>query len=111
AGLVSGVFVQPGEIVSQGQALVELKDFESQRDLITVRQSLNEARARLQKSLVEHRFLVDDIQPLEVRKQAAELGQNAVETALSASKVTQAEIQLKGVRDRLAKVQKLAGLG
>jgi multidrug resistance efflux pump len=111
AGLVSGVLVQPGERVLQGQVLVELKDYESQRDLITVRQSLNESRARLQKSLVERRLLGDGIQPLQIRKQAAELGQNEVEAALGASKVKQADIQLKGARDRLAKAQKLSGLG
>jgi len=110
-GLVSGVFVEAGETVSRGQALVALKDYELQRDLITARQSLNEARTRLEKSLVERRLLTADIQPLEVRKQAAELGQNAFEVALSASKVTQAEIELKGARDQLVKVRKLAGLG
>jgi multidrug resistance efflux pump len=111
AGLVSGVLVQPGERVARDQVLVELKDYESQRDLITVRRSLNDARARLEKSRVERRLLRDDIQPLQVRKQAAELGQNAIEADLGASKVEQAAIQLKGARDRVAKVEKLAGLG
>src|SRR5262245_6706512 len=94
AGLVSGVFVEPGETVARGQVLLELKDYASQRDLITIRQSLNEARASLDKARVERRLLGEGVQPLEVRKQAAALGQNSLETALSASKAKAAEIQL-----------------
>ncbi|HEX5717164.1 MAG TPA: efflux RND transporter periplasmic adaptor subunit [Thermoanaerobaculia bacterium] len=111
AGLVSGLFVEPGETVSRGQVLLELKDYESLRDLITVRQSLNEARARLEKARVERRLLGENVQPLEVRRQDAELGQSAIEAALSASRVREAEIQLQGARDRLAKARKLAELG
>lgn len=111
AGLVSGVFVEPGERVFRGQLLLDLKDYDSQRNLITIQQSLNEARARLEKARVERRLLSEDVQPLEIRKQAAELGQNSIEAALGASKVKAAEIQLKGARDRLAKTRKLAELG
>ncbi|HVG08063.1 MAG TPA: efflux RND transporter periplasmic adaptor subunit [Thermoanaerobaculia bacterium] len=111
AGLVSGVFVEPGETVARGQVLLDLKDYESLRDLITIRQSLNEARARLEKAQVERRLLGEDVQPLEIRRQDAELGQSSIEAALSTSRVREAEIQLQGARDRLAKARKLSELG
>lgn len=111
AGLVSGVFVEPGQTVARGQVLLELRDHESQREWLILQQSLNAARARLEKTRVERRLLGEDVQPLEIRKQAAELGQSSIEAALSASRVRQAEIQLQGAQDRLAKTRKLAELG
>lgn len=111
AGLVSGVLVEPGERVARGQVLLELRDYDSQRDRITVQQSLNDARDRLEKSRVERRLLGESVQPREIRKQAAELGQNSLETSLSASKVKTAEIQLQGAKEHLAKIRKLSELG
>jgi multidrug resistance efflux pump len=111
AGLVSGVLVEPGARVTRGQVLLQLEDFQSQRDLITVRQSLNAASASLEKSRVERRLLAEGVQPLELRRQSAELGQSSLEAAVSASKVQESEILLQGAKDRLAKARKLSELG
>jgi len=111
AGLVAGVYVQPGEWVSRGQVLVQLEDFQSRRDLMTVQQSLSDAQGRLEKSRVERQLLEATVQPLEIRKQDAALRENSIATALSASKVKEAEIQLMGAKERLAKARELSKLG
>lgn len=111
SGLVVRVFVEPGDRVDKGEPLLQLEDHDFQRNLISVRQSLNEARSRLQKLRVEHRLLSQDLHPLEVRRQSSELGRTSLEAELSESRVAEAEIQLRSVEERRTKAQKLADLG
>lgn len=111
SGLVTQVLVQPGDRVEKGQPLIQLEDYDFQRNLISVRQSLNEARSRLQKLRLEHGLLRRDLYPLEVRRQKSELGRTSVEADLSSSRVKEAEIQLQAAQERLAKSQKLSDLG
>jgi HlyD family secretion protein len=111
SGLITQVFVQPGDRVEKGEALVQLEDYDFQRNLITVRQSLDEARSRLQKLRVERRLLGEDLHPLEIRRQSAELDRSSVEADLSASRAKEAEIQLEAARHRRTKTQKLSELG
>jgi HlyD family secretion protein len=111
SGLITQIFIQPGDRVQKDQPLVRLEDYDFQRNLITVRQNLNEARSRLQKSRVERRLLGERLHPLEIRRQNAEMGRSSVEADLSASRTKEAEIQLEAARQRRARAQKLSDLG
>lgn len=111
SGLVVRVFVEPGDRVDTGEPLLQLEDHDFQRNLISVRQSLNETRSRLQKLRVEHQLLIHDLHPLEVRRQSSDLGRTSLEAELSESRVAEAEIQLRSMEERRTKAQKLADLG
>lgn len=111
SGLVTTVWVETGQPVRRGQALVQLKDHELQQELISARQRLDEVRSRLAKITSERELLQGSIQPLEIRQKATEVDRSSIETALSASRSKEAEIQLQGAEGRLARARRLQAAG
>lgn len=111
SGLVSRVLVEPGDRVLVDEPLIQLEDHEFQRTLITVRQSLNEAHARLQRLRTEHRLLQEDLHPKEMARKNREVTRTTSEAELRVSRVEEAKIGLETAQQRRAKFQRLSDLG
>jgi multidrug resistance efflux pump len=111
AGLVVQVKAEPGDLVKRGQALIQLQDNDLQRELISARQRLAEARSRLHKLLLEQQIRSEAIHPLEIERQRFEIDRSSIEAALSASKVVEMEIELDAARQRHLQAAELARSG
>jgi multidrug resistance efflux pump len=111
AGLVVRVNAEPGDFVRKDQVLIELQDYDLQRELISARQRLAEARSRLDRLLLERRIRSEAIHPLEIGRQWFEIERSSIEASLSASKVVEAEIELDAARQRYLQAEELARSG
>lgn len=111
AGLVTEVRAEPGDWVRTGQVLLQLQDYQLQKDLLTARMSLDETRSRLQKLRTEQHLQLEILHPLKIERQRSEIGRSLLEKRLAASQVKEAELELEAARERLRQAEELTDEG
>lgn len=110
-GLIARVRVQPGDTVRRGQVLAEMRDYDLQREVLSVERQLLQARSALHETLRRQGLLTERIQPVEAEKEQAEIRRMGVEIERRAARVRELRVELEAERNRLKRSEELGKAG
>lgn len=111
AGLVTRVQVEPGDTVRPGQVLAEMRDYDLQRELLSVERQLLQERSAQNEARRRLGVLTGSIQPAESGQERAELQRLEVEVERRAARVRELRVELAAEQSRLRRSEELGKAG
>lgn len=111
AGIIGEVQVGPGVIVTSGQTLCTLIDYEFEKQQLTVLQQLTEATSRKKALTNQHRQLASQIHPLERSRQAKRLAGDRLERDGAGFRTREAAVEFQRAEEKLQRMRELGEAG
>jgi len=111
SGLLAAVRVQPGDVVKPGQVLAELRDYDLEREILSVERQLLQARSTLNDKRRRQGLLTERIQPVETAKGQEEIRSLEVGIERRTARVRELRVELEAERNRLKRSLELGRLG
>lgn len=111
SGLVSEVYVAPGDPVQPGQALLRLHDPGAEQSRLEIEHTLHGTTTRLASLQLQLRHLQGLVHPLLRARDQGAIQQGALQAEVRRLRVSELAIQLQAAEEREARAQELADAG